>query len=183
MKVDREQQREILNLLFEHYPWKTNAVISKIKHLLETEEERTVGNLLYLQSHGLIEKYIEVKDTDILELCSNVDRDLGDPIGTNRPYTRVGACPTISAKGIDFLLGDEGLSSILNTQTVKLDLQSTNLLIDYFIERSDISEEEQNSIKQKLKSVPLSVMQELLTKLLVEKTPYQEVLNALMNML
>lgn len=183
MNVDREQQREILNLLFEHYPWKTNAVAARIRQLIQENRERTIGNILYLQKHGLIDKYIEIRDTDVFEDCEAVDRALGDPIGTKTPYTIVASHPTISAKGIDFLLGDEGLSSVLNCQTVKLEINSAKLIIDYFVEQSNLPEEERNSLRNKLKSVPSTVLQESLTRLLVEKIPYQEALAFLMNIL
>ena len=183
MNVDREQQREILNLLFEHYPWKTNAVAARIRQLIQEDRERTIGNILYLQKHGLIDKYIEIRDTDVFEDCEAVDRALGDPIGTKTPYTIVASHPTISAKGIDFLLGDEGLSSILNTHTVKIEANSARLIVDYFISQSDLSDEKKSSLLQKVKSIPSVVLQESLTKLLVEKIPYQAVLDALKNML
>ena len=75
------------------------------------------------------------------------------------------------------------MSSVLNSQTVKLELNSTKLIIDYFIDQSNLSEEERDSLSRKLKSVPGAVLQESLTKLLAEKIPYQAVLDALTNML
>lgn len=61
MNVDREQQREILNLLFEHYPWRSSAVPRRISEMIEEDEGRTIGNILYLQMHGLIEPCIEIR--------------------------------------------------------------------------------------------------------------------------
>lgn len=46
MNVDREQQREILNLLFEHYPWRSSAVPRRISEMIEEDEGRTIGNIL-----------------------------------------------------------------------------------------------------------------------------------------
>lgn len=181
MKIDREQQRNILNLLFEQYPWKTNKTLQKVNEFIKEDEARAIGNLLYLQSHGLIDPYIEMNA--FLDNCEQVDIALGDPIGTYRPYKIVSECPTITAKGIDFMLADGGLSAILNIQTIRLDGPSTKLLVNYFIEQSNLSEDERNSLREKLKSVPVAVLQESITKLLAEKISYQGVQAFLMNML
>ncbi|WP_288319809.1 hypothetical protein [uncultured Parasutterella sp.] len=188
MNVDREQQREILNLLFEHYPWRSSAVPKRISEMIEKDEGRTIGNILYLQMHGLIEPCIEITPVPV-ENVDKVARALGyteEEIQNSsgiRCYDFPDRCLTLTAKGIDFLLGDDGLSSVLNSQTVKLELNSTKLIIDYFIDQSNLSEEERDSLSRKLKSVPGAVLQESLTKLLAEKIPYQAVLDALTNML
>lgn len=60
MNVDREQQRQILCMLFDAYPWITNDVSVHIKQMVDDDPSRTVGNLLYLQRHGLIERCVDV---------------------------------------------------------------------------------------------------------------------------
>ncbi|WP_270208805.1 hypothetical protein [Parasutterella excrementihominis] len=188
MNVDREQQREILNLLFEHYPWRSSAVPKRISEMIEEDEGRTIGNILYLQMHGLIEPCIKIGPYTI-EYQANVARALGNPNEETKKalgvtcYKFLDRHLTLTAKGIDFLLGDEGLSSVLNSQTVKLELNSTKLIIDYFINQSNLSEEERDTLSRKLKSVPGAVLQEYLTKLLADKIPIREVLDALTNML
>lgn len=186
MNVDREQQREILNLLFEHYPWRSNAVSRRISEMIQEDESRAIGNILYLQMHGLIYPCVEIT-SDSVENQDDVAKALGIPIDGTKKQITCYRLPdkrlTLTAKGIDFLLGDDGLSSVLNFQTVKLEINSTKLIIDYFIEQSNLSEEERDSLRNKLKSVPSSVLQESLTKLLVEKIPYREALAFLMNIL
>lgn len=66
---------------------------------------------------------------------------------------------------------------------IRLDAPSTRLLVNYFIEQSSLSEDERSSLREKLKSVPVAVLQESITKLLAEKISYQGVLAFLMNML
>lgn len=189
MNVDREQQREILNLLFEHYPWKSPAVTLKISEMIQEDESRAVGNILYLQMHGLIEPCIEItpitfENVDKVAKALGIsEEELRSEKSKLKPYNFTDMNLSLTAKGIDFLLGDEGLSSVLNSQTVKLEINSTKLIIDYFIDQSNLSEEERDSLSRKLKSVPAAVLQESLTKLLAEKIPYQAVLDALKSML
>ena len=76
MNVDREQQREILNLLFEHYPWRSSAVPRRISEMIEEDEGRTIGNILYLQMHGLIEPCIEITPVPV-ENVDEASRALG----------------------------------------------------------------------------------------------------------
>ena len=181
MTVDREQQMMLLKLLFDQYPWKTAFVAEKIHQLIKEDANRTIGNLLYLQKHGLIEPCIKIEN--FRELCEIADINNGSPVGTTKPYEMTDICPTLSAKGIDFLLGDKGLSSVFDVKTIRLEPNSAKLIVDYFVEQSDLSLAEKESFKNKIKSVPLSVLQEWLTKLLVEKIPYQQVLTAIVNSL
>ena len=186
MNVDREQQREILNLLFEHYPWRSEAVSRRISEMIQEDENRAIGNILYLQMQGLIHPCVEITSGSV-ENQDALAKALGQSIeGTKKSaacYLLRDKRLTLTAKGIDFLLGDEGLSSVLNCQTVKLEINSAKLIIDYFVEQSNLPEEERNSLRNKLKSVPSTVLQESLTNLLVEKIPYQEALAFLMNIL
>lgn len=145
MNVDREQQAEILQLLFAAYPWTTNDVSTKIQHMLNTETSRTVGNLLYLQMHGLISECIEIIGSGYEKL---VDPEFDTRLYNYRPT------PTLTEKGIDFLMGDEGLSSILNTHRVVIDEKSLRSFIEQFILRSAIAEERKSIFIEESKKIP-----------------------------
>ncbi len=158
MNVDRDQQREILRLLFDSYPWLTNDASQKIHTWLREDEARTVGNLLYLQMHGLINPFIQIVATGE----GTTYDDLGDSCKT---YRKIGPQPTITAKGIDFLLGDEGLSSILNVQTVRIHDDSVKCILAAFVDTTQLEKSDKERLIQKIKGASAQTLQHLINEL------------------
>lgn len=165
MNVDREQQREILQALFDVYPWTTNEVVRLINEMIRANESRAIGNLLYLQMHGLITKCVEVTGIGYEKIYID-----GEDI---RLY-RYQGCPTLTEKGIDFLLGDDGLSSILNTRTIRIDEPSIRRITQALIESSSATPEEKESALKGLKKIPATVLQKWLTELAEKSMPSHE---------
>lgn len=165
MNVDREQQREILQLLFDAYPWTTNDIAKKISDMVNANASRAVGNLLYLQMHGLISKCVEVTGVGYERVSFD---------GEEYPLYRYDRCPKLTEKGIDFLLGDDGLSAILNTKTVRIEESSIKLLATALIENAPVSEEEKKSALNGLKQIPATVLQKWLTGLAEKAMPSHE---------
>lgn len=132
--LDRNLQREILKELNNIYPdsktyeyW-IDAAIAQVVGVIETVGEAELyiakrsANLRYLAEHGLV--------------VYN-DKDLS-------------AIVKITAKGIDFLSDDGGLSAILGVVTVKLHSDTIQALIAAKIDQAEISDSEKSWLKKEL---------------------------------
>ena len=132
--LDRNLQREILKELNNIYPvsktyeyW-IDAAIAQVVGVIETVGEAELyiakrsANLRYLAEHGLV-------------VCN--DKDLS-------------AIVKITAKGIDFLSDDGGLSVILGVVTVKLHSDTIQALIAAKIDQAEISDSEKSWLKKEL---------------------------------
>jgi len=75
---------------------------------------------------------------------------------------------SITAKGLDFLADDGGLSAILGTLTVKLHEETIRELLLQRVTDSDLSNEEKSMLREQLKSMSSEALKSL-TKSLVEK--------------
>ena len=145
--LDRNLQREILKELNNIYPvsktyeyW-IDAAIAQVVGVIETVGEAELyiakrsANLRYLAEHGLV-------------VCN--DKDLS-------------AIVKITAKGIDFLSDDGGLSAILGVVTVKLHSDTIQALIAAKIDQAEISDSEKSWLKKelgKIKDTALSTFTE-----------------------
>lgn len=190
MNVDREQQKQILEFLFAEYPSVSAKTFRYFRRIFEAEPERTAGNLLYLQRHGLIENAISIRPgwsfselekqrKSLLTAVGEEDNqtsgssiDNGDGSVTIGPATLY--CPAITEKGIDFLLGDEGLSAILNTRTVRIEDNSLRQLAIIIAQSADAPREQKETVIGVLKSVPLSALKKWLTEVADEALPSPE---------
>ncbi len=132
--LDRNLQHEILKELNNIYPdsktyeyW-IDAAIAQVVGVIETVGEAELyiakrsANLRYLAEHGLV-------------VCN--DKDLS-------------AIVKITAKGIDFLSDDGGLSAILGVVTVKLHSDTIQALIAAKIDQAEISDSEKSWLKKEL---------------------------------
>ena len=132
--LDRNLQREILKELNNIYPdskkyeyW-IDAAIAQVLGVIETVGEAELyiakrsANLRYLAEHGLV-------------VCN--DKNLS-------------ATVKITAKGIDFLSDDGGLSAILGVVTVKLHSDTIQALIAAKIDQAEISDSEKSWLKKEL---------------------------------
>lgn len=146
--LDRNIQREVLTELHNVYPgsktynyW-INASIAQANGVIETIGEAELyvakqsANLEYLAEHGLI------------------------IFNSKTPYA---VLTTITARGIDFLADDGGLSAILGVVTVKLHSDTIQALIAAKIDQADIPDEEKGRLKTelgKIKDTALSTLTE-----------------------
>lgn len=143
--LDRNLQHEILKELNNIYPdsktyeyW-IDAAIAQVAGVIETVGEAELyiakrsANLRYLAEHGLV-------------VCN--DKNLS-------------ATVKITAKGIDFLSNDGGLSAILGVVTVKLHSDTIQALIAAKIDQAEISDSEKSWLKKelgKIKDTALSTL-------------------------
>ena len=146
--LDRNLQHEFLSELYKVYPdnityeYYINAAIAQTTGVIEAEEDalfvlKQSANLQYLAEHGLV-----VFDDK----------------------TRITATVKITAKGIDFLMDDGGLSAILGVVTVKLHSDTIQALLNTKIDQADIPPEEKSKLK-----VILSKMGDVALAKLTEK--------------
>mgnify|MGYP001737054235 FL=1 len=146
--LDRNLQHEFLSELYKVYPdsitydYYINAAIAQTSGVIEAEEDASFvlkqsANLQYLAEHGLV-----------------VFND----------KTRINATVKITAKGIDFLMDDGGLSAILGVVTVKLHSDTIQALLNTKIDQADIPPEEKSKLK-----VILSKMGDVALAKLTEK--------------
>lgn len=129
--LDRNLQHEILKELNNIYPdsktyeyW-IDAAIAQVAGVIETVGEAELyiakrsANLRYLAEHGLV-------------VCN--DKNLS-------------ATVKITAKGIDFLTDDGGLSAILGVVTVRLHSDTIQALLGAKINEANIPPEEKSRLK------------------------------------
>lgn len=119
MELNRDLQRDILQKLAKAYPGLTAEAWREIQQM--ADEEMIIGNLLYLQAHGLVE--------------TSLKRTLSGQ------FTFAGKLE-ITARGLDFLEDDGGLSTILGVVTIKLHDDQVRLMLASRIQESDAPAEE-----------------------------------------
>jgi hypothetical protein len=143
MNLDRTYQRELLEELAHVYP---NYVDNRT--LLQPEgaeaTRRYIANIAYLDQHGLVD-------------CPAHSFGPGE--------TKAWGLPSITARGMDFLADDGGLSEILGVMTVKLREDTLKELIGQRIAESDLLEPDKSQLLDQLKSLPGEAIKHLTLKL------------------
>lgn len=148
MNIDRQYQKELLAFLLDEFPGYDNAA-EHCQRLSREDEAKYVANVEYLQRHGLLE--------DGVSLMFSLDGYVNYSIS---------AFPKITEVGIDFMLDDGGLSSILHVQTVKIHPDTIKALLEERLLQSDISESDKSSLLDQIRSLPEESAKRLLDKLL-----------------
>lgn len=162
--LDRNLQHEILKELNNIYPdsktyeyW-IDATIAQVTGVIETVEEAELyiakrsANLRYLAEHGLV-------------VCN--DKNLS-------------ATVKITAKGIDFLTDDGGLSAILGVFTVKLHSDTIQALLNK-IDQTDIPPEEKGRLKGILNRMG-NVALTKFTEKVIDAVTSPQIINLLQNL-
>jgi len=126
-KFDRNLQKELLERLNSSFPKPlARETYTEIANFFE-DNDHFVANLLYLEEHGLIH--------------SGLINSMGG-------YALNSGMMKITAKGIDFIQQDGGLSAILNVTTIKFHRDAVIVLED-LIAISNLNDAD----KEKAKSV------------------------------
>lgn len=150
--VDRTLQREILFQLNRTYP--------------DSRQERPIAsavgnpkyfnyNFSYLREHGLIER--------------------------TREHVRHSWDYRITVKGIDFLEDDGGLSAILNTVTVKFDIESTRELLANGLLSMGVPEEKKGILRKAIEGATTETIKELVKSVLKNPKGAMEAAQNLLN--
>jgi hypothetical protein len=138
--LDRDFQRQILRELSEIYP-KPADMRSSFK---DRDERQVKYNLYYLCEHGLITaKWQTFMDGEVHVIN-----------------------PQITAKGIDFITDDGGLSAILGVVTVKLHEETIKALLIQKVKESGANDTVKASLIAKIKEAPAEVLGKLAEKAL-----------------
>jgi hypothetical protein len=137
--VSREKQRELLSQLGEVYPVHASFRVDG-----EEEAREVAANLRYLEEHGLC----------IADVQISAD---GSAIQFGASY--------ITARGLDFLADDGGLSAILGVVTVKLHADTIRDLIAAKIDAAAMPAEEKSALKRGLAALSQKALEAATTDL------------------
>lgn len=143
MKLDRAYQLDLLKMLADSYPMEMDTR-DVFYGMIEEERGKYFANMVYLEEHGLIDSGIETR--------------MGSEV--------ILSPPRITAKGMDFLADDGGLSAILGVVTVKFHEETLRALIEGRITSSDLPLPEKQKLLDGLRELPAESIKHLTMKLL-----------------
>jgi len=143
MKLDRALQKKILEVLGSVYPEPLGA---RIYLLGDPDKVLLRANLAYLGELGLVESIL--------------------PAAEQRAHVPRINATKITAKGLDFLEQDGGLSAILGTVTVKLHADTIRDLLETRIMESQLPATEKKRFVDQLKELPGEALKTLTNKLI-----------------
>lgn len=142
MKLDRDMQHRILQACADIYPEQIRP-----EELLATcgaeDTEQFMANVAYLAEHGLLD-------------CK-LRRIVNGPAA-------LGIC-TITARGLDFLADDGGLTAILGTVVVKLHADTIREMLIAKAEASALAEPEKSALRKQIASLPAAALQTATSRL------------------
>lgn len=150
MVLDGVLRREMLKRMEEVYPEGWDVFPFRQEHRLS--EGDLVATLVYLQEHGLVDVGIERRVQPAM---------LVNP-------------PAITAKGLDFLAADGGLTAELGVVTIKIHDDTLRQLLARRIDLMLGTDAEKAPLRQALKDLPATAGKALLDKLVtlgVENLP------------
>lgn len=144
MALDRELQRKILTRLADSYPHSLKS--AEYEELQgETPEDVFDANIFYLSELGLVGECLSKAMSG--QLMMNTAKFV------------------CTARGMDFLADDGGVSAILGTVTVKLHEDTLRQLIEAKVQASDLPAEQKSGILKALREAPGETTKQLITKL------------------
>lgn len=139
MQVDRAMQRTLLEALVSAYPESFDI------RALQLPEPDASANLKYLAEHGLV------------NLLANTG-------AFNMPYRVISAEAT--AKGLDFMADDGGLSAILGTLVVKFHADTMRDLLAERVRASTLPPADKTRLTHALQALPAEGLKHLTKRLL-----------------
>jgi len=139
MKMDRELQRQILIALKDVYP--ENIVEDKLPG---QDTDNFQPTLYYLYEHDLI------------------DASPREVIGAERQLL----WPRITARGLDFIEDDGGISAILNTVTVRFNAEELRTMLAIKVGTADLPQAEKEGLAHTIQSLPADGLRHVTMRLL-----------------
>ena len=146
--LDRSLQRLILIKLADCYP----SMMAPAALGFTGDDRQPMVNMAYLHEHNLVNAKLQTM--------------LAGTVGF--------AGASITAKGLDFLQDDGGLSSILNTVTVRFDADTLKALLAARIESGPLPEAEKSKLRKWLEEASGDALREGFTRLVkaaLDKAP------------
>lgn len=150
-KYDRSLQLVILQALYDAAPNPLSPDQSTELQEQFLKRDHFIANVNYLHWHGLITNCVN----KMTFLSGLVDHQF------------IESDCYITAKGIDFLLDDGGLSAILNIQTIKFHNDTITALED-IIKVSNVPEEQRMGLISRLRELPADAIKHLTNELLTK---------------
>lgn len=147
MRIDREMQCRVLSFLKKKYPLPgtDSAFLDELHSAVGGGDHGNLtANILYLEEHGLLVSGLVYR-------------------GARFELSRSGM--RITAKGLDFLEDDGGLSAVLNCVTVRVH-DDTIARLESFLAQAPLPEAEKNHLRRRLQELPFDAIKHLLCKLL-----------------
>jgi len=138
--LNRTLQREILAALRDAYP---RPIF--INDVVQVPKKDLAMNFCYLAGHGLVEG-------------GTIHSNASGEIAFGKPAV-------ITARGLDFLEDDGGLSAILGIVTIKLHSDTIRDLLAAKIEASAASTEEKGMLMKQLAALPATALQAAISDL------------------
>ena len=136
MTLDRALQKKLLEQLAQEYPERVDI------DTITEDATAMLRNLLYLEEHGLV-------DNNLIRMLGGVAR-----------------CDSkITARGLDFLAEDGGLTAVLSVVTVKLHANTVRDLIEAKIAASDLPQDEKKRLTDHLRELPGEALKTITTRL------------------
>lgn len=145
MRLDREWQNIILRNAAESYP--EDLDLEALPSNIDLSDIKFYANLQYLEDHKLIEPNSYGVSVDNIYNVHII---------------------RITAKGLDFLANDGGLSAILNVVTVKFEADTLKAILENRINQSDLAPADKQSMIDSLRELPAESIKHLTMKLLDE---------------
>lgn len=150
-KYSRALQLDILNALMNAAPDQISqedetALIAKFP-----DYKHFVANMIYLEQHELIENAF----ITVTAMSGGID------------YIFNSTTCRLTHKGVDFLIGDEGLSSLLNVLVVRLHADTLEAL-QAVVTSSTLDPEEKVTMIKRLKALPADAIKHLTLQLLTQ---------------
>ena len=146
MQLDRELQRKVLSSCAEIYP--RFADPDKLAEFCgEADRHAFVATLAYLAEHGLIDCKITHYRDDT--------------------HPRANPC-AITARGLDFLADDGGLTAILGTLVVKLHADTIRDMLLEKAEASALAPVEKSALRKQIEALPAQALQAATSRLAQE---------------
>lgn len=144
-RLDRSMQRRLLEMCAEEYP-RDGALLDFLKGLDDEAELAYAANIAYLEEHDLVESKLQ--------------------IGADGHFSF--GLPRITARGMDFLADDGGLSAILGAVTVKLHADTIRDMLLAKAEASALPAPEKTALRKQIEGLPASALQAATSRLMQE---------------
>lgn len=138
--LNRELQRDLLTRLAQRYP----EPASPDELGTNRDDQAWNVNVMYLHEHGL------------------VAASWSDLMGAGRRVHMA----KITARGLDFMDADGGLSAILNTVTVRLEAETLKALLGSKVDQMALPAPEKSRLKQRLQEMGEDALKDIAKRLL-----------------
>lgn len=143
MKIDRALQLKMLGLLRDCYP--AHSITNRMAEFMEVDHHHLCSNAAYLLEHDLLDGEIR--------------------LSSDGSKSMLPGKLAITAKGLDFIEEDGGLSAVLGVVTVRLHADSIRDLIAAQIEQSELDSSTKAKLIDTVKTLPAKGLEAVVTGL------------------